>query len=87
MCKKADKIDEKLNPIRKNSVTAEYREILIGDKELEDKYGDINISVAVYGGINLSQNVISFLKLPARMRMFGSIDRITGQKKTEEFGK
>ena len=54
MGRKADKIDIKLNPVRKNSVPADCREILIGDKELEDKYGEIDISVAVYGGINPS---------------------------------
>ena len=52
---------------------------------MNDKFGEIKVSVAIYGGIQPSQNVISFLKLPARMRIFGRLDRVTGQKKTEEF--
>ena len=70
MRKKADAMDIKQIPTKKSNIPAEYREILIGNKELDEKYGDIDLSVVIYGGISPSQNVISFIKLPARMQMF-----------------
>ena len=67
-----NKLEVLVKEIKKN-VKGTKREEIIGK------------AVTIYGGIQLSQNVISFLKLPARMRIYGNIDRVTGQKKTEEF--
>ena len=83
--RKADNMVEKQNPIRKTNVPVEYRGILIGDQELIDKFGQTSPSIAVYGGIVPSDNVIKFLQLPARLRRFGNIDKLSGIKKTEEY--
>ena len=45
--RKADKMDVKQNPTKRSNIPATYRQILIGDKELSDKYGETPVSVAI----------------------------------------
>ena len=73
----------KQNPIR-DSVMGTFEDILIGDSELEERYGETIPKVAVHGGIDPSPNVISFLRLPANLRLFDKIEKIIGEKKVEE---
>ena len=82
---KADRMVEKQNPVRPSSIPVEYRGIIIGDQGLEDKFGQTSPSIAIYGGIVPSNNVIQFLQLPVRMRRYGRIDKHTGQKKTDVY--
>ena len=56
---KVDWLQQKQKPTS-NDIPKEYRGILIGDKELQDKFGDTEITVAVYSGIKPSENVVEF---------------------------
>ena len=69
---KINLLNHKQNPI-KDGVPAKYMEILIGDEELEAKYGECVPEVAIYGGIQASENVKSFLRLPANLRLYNRI--------------
>ena len=57
--------------------------ILIGERELNDMFGDTVIDVAVYGGLQLSDNVKSFLSLPSGFRIYDRIEMIQAKKKAE----
>ena len=85
MNRKLDKLVEKQNPVRKSTIPNEYMGILIGDQELITEFGELDIKVAVYGGITPSDNVIRFLQLPAKFRVYNRIEKIIGNKKTEEY--
>ena len=71
------------NPIQE-TVPDVYLDILIGEKELEERYGEEVPKVAIYGGLEVSDNVIKFLRLPASVRLFNKIDKIVAEKKVEE---
>ena len=73
-------MDEKQNPVKKSTVPEEYMGILIGERELIEKYGETVPEVAVYGGIEPSPNVIKFLQLPARMRIHSQLDKVNASK-------
>ena len=50
--------------------------IPISDELLKDKYGDMDNKVLVYGGIIPTENMIAFLKLPSKLKLFGKMDRL-----------
>ena len=76
-------MNHKENPIR-DSVPGVYMDILIGDKDLEAEFGETIPKVAIYGGIEASDNVKSFLRLPSNVRLFSRIEKIVAEKKVEE---
>ena len=57
--------------------------IVIGDKQLEERFGEPGIEPAVNGGIEISMNMAEFLKLPAKFRIHSKISRIDHQIQTE----
>ena len=69
---------------RDDTIPDEYRGITISDQKLREVYGDINLTIAVYGGIHLSDNMRKFLQLPIGFRIFGRIEKVQAEKKAEE---
>ena len=72
---KLERLIEKQKP-KKESIPATFRDILIGDAELKEKFGDTEPKVAIYGGIEASENVKEFLKLPVNMRVYNNIKKV-----------
>ena len=60
MQRKVELMIHKQNPI-KDSVPGIYMDVLIGEKELSDKYGEVVPNIVIYGGIEASENMIKFL--------------------------
>ena len=80
---KANQLSEKLGN-NKIVVPGTYMDILIGDRELHEMFGDENPEVACYGGIQITPNIEAFLRLPSKFRIYSSIDKTQAKKKTEE---
>ena len=74
MANKVRNLDRKQNP-PSMKIPGQYMGILIGDKELNDMFGETVIDVAVYGGLQVLDNVKSFLRLPSGFRIYSIIDK------------
>ena len=57
---------------------------MIGDKEINDEFGVSEIKVAIYGGLTVSDNVIEFLKLPSKFRIYERMNLTQGKRRAEE---
>ena len=49
--------------------------IKIGDKELQEEYGNPDPDVVILGGIEPSANMIALMKIPVKLRIFPKIKR------------
>ena len=49
--------------------------IKIGDKELQEEYGNPDPDVVILGGIEPSANMIALMKIPVKLRIFPKINR------------
>ena len=50
---------------------------------MHDKFGDIETKVAVYGDIEISENIEAYLKLPSGFRVFNRIEDVQAKKRAE----
>ena len=83
MMKKINNLNMRQNPI-KPTIPVTYKDILIGNKELEEEFGETDVKVAVYGGLNVSNNVIEFLKLPSKFRVYENMSITKAKRRIEE---
>ena len=55
----------------KNEIHDKYKDVLISDKELSEKFGDTDPGVLVYGGIDVTENMRHYLRLPSKLKLYG----------------
>jgi hypothetical protein len=60
-----------------------FREVLITDEILAEAFGNEDPEPRIYGGIEASDNVMAFMKLPSNLRRFQKMDLITEEVKAE----
>ena len=79
--KKLDWIQKKTNKI--NRGTEPSNEIPTSDADLNNMYGDLKIVPIVLGGIQCSDAVKEFLKLPAKFRVYSKLSKAKLEVKVE----
>ena len=60
---------------RKPKIQETLDDVLIGDEALKNEFGDPVVEVVVLGGIQPSENVKAFLKLPLKFRTYSKPDK------------
>ena len=60
----------------KKVIPDKFEGIDLSDKNLREKYGDPTKEPAVYGGIQITEDISKFLKLPVGFRTFSRMNII-----------
>ena len=68
---------------RRRVIPTELRGVLVGDRELQDKYGEVNVTPVILGGIVPTANMIAFMSLPLKHRTFQKIKSNEGEVQRE----
>ena len=71
------------NSYDKDNIPDIYRDVLINENELKGRFGSDEQNVLVYGGIEPSDNMIKFLRLPSKLKTYGKFNRLNEEIRSE----
>jgi hypothetical protein len=67
----------------KKKVPEKYEEVIVSDEALRKEFGETVIEPRVYGGIDVSEDMAEFLKLPASLRRFPRVSELKEEVRAE----
>ena len=66
-----------------HKITEIYRDILISEEKLRERFGIVEPEPLIYGGLEVSDNVKKFLILPSKLKLYGKFNKLTKEIRAE----